>query len=86
MSDENAYHSPSIAKGYNQKQMGRKGFSDLHFHVRGYHQGKAGRNQGRNLEAGPETEALEECCLLTGLLSMACLACFLIPKTGGPGV
>ncbi|KAL6090451.1 hypothetical protein STEG23_001234, partial [Scotinomys teguina] len=35
------------------------------FHV--YHRGKSGRNQSRNLEAGPEADAMKECFYITHL-------------------
>lgn len=42
--------------------------------------------QGGSLETGSEAEAIEEHCY-AGLLSVACLACFLIPlRTTYPGV
>jgi hypothetical protein len=42
--------------------------------------------QGRNLEAGADAEGMGG-LLLTGLLSMACLVCFLLePRTTSPGV
>ena len=42
--------------------------------------------QGRNLEAGADAEGMGG-LLLTGLLSMACLACFLIDSwTISPGM
>ena len=41
--------------------------------------------QGRNLEAGADTEATEESCSL-GLLPLPCSACFLTePSTSSPG-
>lgn len=40
-------------------------------------EGSQENNSGRNLEAGSEAKALEECCFLSGCLSMAWPACFL---------
>jgi hypothetical protein len=43
--------------------------------------------QGRNLEAGADAEAMEGRMLLTGLLPLACSACFLIePRTPSPAM
>jgi hypothetical protein len=45
---------------------GGKGLFSLHFHIAVHHQRKSGQEltQGRNLEAGADAEAMEECCLL----------------------
>jgi hypothetical protein len=57
-------------------------------HIAIHHQRKSGQelNQGRNLEAGADAEAMEA-MLLTGVLPLACSACFLIePRTTSPGM
>jgi hypothetical protein len=53
-----------------KSKLGRKGFIQLTLpssKFAGHHQRKAGQElkQGRILEAGADTEAMEECCLLT---------------------
>jgi len=50
---------------------------DLHFHITVHHQRRSGQElkQDRNLEAEAEAEAM-----ITGLLLMACSACFLIEQ------
>jgi hypothetical protein len=43
---------------------GEKDLFGLHFHITVHHQRKLGQElkQGRNLEAGADAEAIEECC------------------------
>jgi hypothetical protein len=57
---------------------GGKGLFSLCFHITVHHQRKAKQEleQGRNLEAGVDTEAMEG--LLAGFLLMACSACFFL--------
>ena len=60
-----------------------KGLFGLPFHVAVHHWRMSGQElkHGRNLEAGADAEAIEECCLL------ACSACFLIkPRTTSLGM
>lgn len=60
------------------KQVGEESVLDLHFRVIAHHGRKPGQElkQGRILEAGADAEARR--VLLTGLLTMAYSACFLI--------
>ena len=55
---------------------GGKGLFSLHFHIAVYHQRKSGQEVtlGRNLEAGADAEAVEECCLLACSILFAQLA------------
>lgn len=52
---------------------GEKGLHGLHFHIADHYIRNLGQelNQGTNLEAGANAEALEECCLLTCFLLFA---------------
>jgi hypothetical protein len=45
---------------------GGKGLFSLYFHIAAHHKRKLEQEltQGRNLEAGADAEAMEECCLL----------------------
>jgi hypothetical protein len=56
----------------------QKGLFGLHFHSSVHHQRKSGQelNHGGSLEAGADTEAMEE-CLLTGLLPWLAQPAFL---------
>jgi hypothetical protein len=48
---------------------------------------RTGTHKGRNSEAGVDAEAMEEYCLLTGLLPLACSACFYIEaRATSPGM
>jgi hypothetical protein len=53
------HHDPNAS-------LGGKGLFSLNFHITVHHQRKSGLElkQGRNLEAGADTAAMEECCLL----------------------
>ena len=55
----------------------KKGLFDLHFYITIHHQRKPGQEpkQGRNLEAGSDAEAVEECCLLTCSTWLCLLSC-----------
>jgi hypothetical protein len=55
---------------------GGKGLFRIHFHIAVHHQAKSGQElkQGRNLEAGVDAEANEECCLLAFFPCLAQLA------------
>jgi hypothetical protein len=67
---------------------GGKGLFDLHFQIPVHYWREAGQElkQGRKLKAGADSEAMEE-MFLTGLLPLACSACFLIePRTTSPGI
>jgi hypothetical protein len=58
----------AVKKYHDQKaSWGGKCLFSLHFHIGVHHQRKSGQalKQGRNLEAGADAEAMEECCLLT---------------------
>jgi hypothetical protein len=68
--------SIAAMKHHDQKaSWGGKGLFSLHFHIAVRHQRKSGQEltQGRNLEAGADADALEECCLL------ACFPWFIQP-------
>ena len=60
------------------KATGGRRESGLHFTISVHHQRKSGQKlkQNKNLEAGADAEAMEECCL-NGLLLVACSICFL---------
>lgn len=53
----------------NQSQLGRKGFISLYFHIAVHHGRESGQKfkQDRNLDAGANADAMEQCC------SLACL-------------
>jgi hypothetical protein len=61
-----------------KNQAGKEITFTLYFHIIVHHWRKLGQElkQGRNLEAGADSEAMEECYLLA-CFSMACSACFL---------
>jgi hypothetical protein len=61
---------------------GGKGLFSLHFHIAVYHQRKSGQEVtlGRNLEAGADAEAVEECCLLACFPCLAQLAFLQTPE------
>ena len=67
---------------------GGKGFFSSYFHITVHHRRKSEQKlqQSRNLEAGADAEATEECCLLA-CSPMACSTCFIIKLgTTSPGV
>jgi hypothetical protein len=65
---------------------GVKGLFILHFHIAVHHKRKSGLEltQSRNLEAGADAQAMEECCLLACYFWLAQLAFFTIPGMAPP--
>ena len=57
---------------------GRKDLLGLNFQVTVPYQGMSGKDSTQGPGAGTEVKAMEECCLLAGLLHISCPACFSI--------
>jgi hypothetical protein len=71
-----------------RSNLGGKSLFRLQFNIEIHYQRKSGPEytQGRKLEAEVDADAMEK-CLLTGLLPLACSACFLIePRTTSQGI
>lgn len=61
--------STAVMKQVTKTNSGRMVYSVLYLTV--HHEGKSAEAKGRNLEAGTEAEAMEECCRLAFSLGLA---------------
>ena len=77
----------AATKHHEQSKMGGQGLLHSQFHITVHHQKPCGQElkQSKNLEAGADAEAMEECCLLV-LLPRICSVFLIECKTTSLGM